>query len=207
MRIRYKSAKDLMEGTHAFTEEQIKDVCKMVADQIEIFLDKISEMYQKKYKIDLPIRFYPDRFRMMIVDALDDLKRIKDFHPVDNPNTIKYAAYLAYWFIQRKPLAIESIDELNIPAEATIRLTSVNEFFCVMFVLTLIFNRRKVACCMSDPDHRYKSEWEDAEGYLFYFFCYRAGSPKDIEAFLNAATLHPYWELHKGIRDNQWRVD
>lgn len=209
MRVQIKSAKDLLEGSHAFTEEQVNNVAKMLAIQIGVFLDELANLYMRKYQIDLKhcIRFYPDRFQMVVVDALDDLKRIKDFHPVDHPNTIKYAAYLSYWFIQRKPIAIEGLEDISIPSEAKIRLTNINEFFCVLFGLTLIFNKDNIVCCMSDPTLRYVHEWEDAEGYLFYYFCYRASSPKNIEAFLNAATLHPYWEIHKGIRDNLWSVD
>lgn len=209
MRIRLEKARDLMEGPYAFTEQQIRDVVEMVWNQKESFLKKIVDLYKRKYNINIDpyIQFYMDRFEMAIIDALDDLKRLKEFHQVPHPNTLKYAAYLSYWWIQRKPLAIEKVNKLKIPPKAKVRLTSFNEFFCVLFVLTIVFNRTHVTCCNTELERKYLRDWDDAEGYLFYLFCYRANSPKNIEAFLSAATLHPFWEIRKGIRDNLWSTD
>lgn len=64
------------------------------------FSNDFSDQLKKQYYISdfkSRISLDVDRVIQAVLEALDDLKRLKDFHPVKNPNRIKYASYLSYW--------------------------------------------------------------------------------------------------------------
>lgn len=51
------------------------------------------------------------RANQALIDTLEDLKRLKEFHPIHYPNRLKCAAYLAYWWLQRQPLTFYVSEE------------------------------------------------------------------------------------------------
>lgn len=202
MRLEFVTYENLLSGEHCYTMDMIKETFSELIDALTSFSLNFSSSLITNYGInDFKDRILLDEERALqaVLEALDDLKRLKDFHPVKNPNRIKYASYLAYWWLQRKPLYV-NVESLNLADDLIQRLINFNEFFLVTYVLNELFNCDELECtCGQQKINDYDNEWVQVQNYLFYFFCYRTNSPKTIEAFLRGSILHPLWKRNKDV--------
>ena len=67
----------------------------------------------------------------------------------------------------------------------------------VAYVFGELFTSTELPCMKENPE--YEKQWDIEFDYIFYYFCYRASSPKSIEAFLSTTLLHPIWEVKEGV--------
>jgi hypothetical protein len=140
------------------------------------------------------------QFDQIIIDTAEDLKRLKDFHPIETPNAIKEACYLAYWSIRRKPVFVKNeVSGLNVEDKHKTRMLFLNEFVMAAYIVSSIFDTQSTICMCEDVD-KFKTIWKQARNYLLYYLVYRLESPKSLEAFAVGCTLHPIWKL----RDDFW---
>lgn len=202
MRLKIVTYENLLKGTNKYSAEEIRQIYSNMLDSVLSFIEAFSNQVNEYFGVeDFKSKVYFDDHRAIqaVLEALDDLKRLKDFHPVTNPNKIKYISYLSYWWIQRKPISIDDIS-IELPEELAVRLYNFNEYFLVTYVLNELFNNKSLSCCCNDKKIRkYDQQWVQIQEYLFYFFCYRAISPKSIEAFLIGSILHPIWDTNEGV--------
>lgn len=204
MKLEFVTYENLLKGENKYSLEMIREIFSKFIDALTLFVNDFSDELEKQYNInDFKSRVFLDeeRAKQSVLEALDDLKRLKDFHPVKNPNRIKYASYISYWWLQRKPLYIKT-DSLNLSDDLVQRLINFNEFFLVTYVLNELFDKNMIECMCSNNKDKilyYDQEWAQVQNYLFYFFCYRTNSPKTIEAFLRGSILHPFWARNKDV--------
>jgi len=173
-----------------FTELYIKDIRKGLLEYAKVFFEEISN----DIKIPVDLMINEDLLDQVIIDTIEDLKRIVNFHPTKKPNLIKVVSYTTYWWLRRRPLIVkDSIDKLGISQENKMKLIFVNEHFLAPYIEQRIFNFDKGSEICNNKKHRAKFEeqWKYARKYMLYFLGYRADSPKSIEAFILASTLHP----------------
>lgn len=131
----------------------------------------------------------------VIVDAVEDLKRIIDFHPTKKPNIIKEAAYICYWWLKRKPIMVSNnIASLDISDDNKINLLFANEVMMRTYIECRVFDYTNQICHV-DTDS-FQRNWRIGQGYILYVLTYRVESPKTIEAFLATSTLHPIWKAN-----------
>ena len=129
--------------------------------------------------------------------------RLKEFHPVQYPNRLKCAAYLAYWWLQRQPLTFSVPENKHreffdkVKKEDVARLIHANAFWLVAYVFGELFSADELPC--AGENAQFAKQWDIGFDYIFYYFCYRARSPKSIEAFLATTLLHPTWEVKEGV--------
>ena len=202
MKLEFVTYENLLTGENCYSMDMIEKIFAKFIDALTSFTDDFSSTIELEYNIkEFKKRIFlgSDRAIQAVLEALDDLKRLKDFHPVNNPNKLKYASYLSYWWLQRKPLYVD-ISKLDLSDSLLQRLVYFNEFFLVTYVLNELFNRDNIICpCDEELVRKYDSEWVQVQNYLLYFFSYRANSPKSIEAFLHGAILHPLWSRNKDV--------
>lgn len=201
MKLEFVTYENLLSGDHCYTMDMIKEIFSEFIDALTSFANDFSDSLLQDFGVkDFKNRILLDEERALqaILEALDDLKRLKDFHPVKNPNRIKYASYLAYWWLQRKPLYV-NVDKINLDDDLIQRLINFNEFFLVTYVLNELFNCDELECSCMQQIKNYDDEWVQVQNYLFYFFCYRTNSPKTVEAFLRGSILHPLWKRNKDV--------
>lgn len=194
--------------TREWTENYIRTLGENLEEFITIFKDELSNR--------IGIEFLPSLTYCMgksvraIDDTINDLKRIKEFHPVKNPNGIKLAAYTAYWWNLRKPMVVPNSFEFfkDLPAsiveEQGERLSSyeswlenINELFCAHYILTQVFDvsvmNPECPCdTISEMDLRKFNLLSD---YLYYYMCYRVKSAQSLELFIMGLLLHPKWQV------------
>ena len=175
MNLKYDYYEDILDEKTGFGKKIIEEIVDNIAKQAIEYCQNQAKYYKKKYNIEIFIDYDILRASQAIIDTLEDLKRLKEFHCITYPNRLKCAAYMAYWWIQRKPITFSIPEDKHeiffktFSREDISRFIHANEFWLVAFV------------------------------YIFYFFCYRANSAKSIEAFLATTILHPMWKLKEGV--------
>ena len=108
---------------------------------------------------------------------------------------------MAYWWLQRQPIhyVLSGADEKKLITKATkediSRYIHANAFWLVSYVLGQLFSQKTLSCASKE----YIEQWNVELDYMFYFYCYRATSPKSIEAMLSTAVLHPIWQVEEGV--------
>lgn len=202
MHIKYENYDNILNEQNGFGEKIINDLIDNVTEQITQYCLERKSYYSTKYNIDIEVTFDVLRANQAVIDALEDLVRLKEFHPVSEPNRLKCAAYLAYWWLQRQPLMFSVPDDKledflkNCEKKDISQLIHTNAFWLVAYVLGELFTSDERECA---SNQEFQKQWDIELDYLFYFFCYRANSPKSIEAFLSAAVLHPLWKVKEGV--------
>lgn len=203
MFIQYGTCKELFSEEKGFGKEIIDDIIDNVTKQAIAYCQIQKKHYKDEYDIDIDIDYNIFQATQAIIDTLEDLKRLKEFHPVKYPNRLKCAAYLAYWWIRRKPITFSVSDEIQesffekASKEDIAKFIHSNEFWLVAYVFGEIFSSDKLSCSEENPE--FDKQWNIEFDYIFYYFCYRADSAKSIEAFLSTSIMHPIWIVKEGV--------
>ncbi|MDR2580523.1 MAG: hypothetical protein LBC85_05965 [Fibromonadaceae bacterium] len=196
MHLKYENF-SFTEEEKGFTKFYVNDVRAGLLEYAVVF----SELLTQNMGVELDLRINEDLLDQVIIDAVEDLKRLVDFHPTKKPNTIKEVAYIAFWWLKRKPLIINnSISKLEIDPNKKAKLIFVNERFLLPYIEQRIFDFNKDIVCKSPSIAEFEAQWEKARKFMLYFLQYRADSAKSIEAFLITSTLHPV----RALTDNFW---
>lgn len=147
-----------------------------------------------------------------VIDAVEDLKRIHDFHPIEDANAIKEAAYFSFRLIKRKPMCFTgNLSEISGSSKEEIdkrkvNILFINEFCAAIYIMPKIFRLKKE---VKELDKAYpnmdklSNDWKKYFDNLIYFLSYRAESPKSIEAALTSLIMTPKWETNFDF----WKVD
>lgn len=203
MHIQYDAYKELLSEEKGFGKKIVNEIVENIAEQATMYCIEQAKYYKNQYNIDVIIDYDILRANQAIIDTLEDLMRLKEFHPVEYPNRLKCAAYMAYWWIQRKPItfAIPETGQENFFKKASkediARVIHANEFWLVAFVFGEIFSTEQLECSRNNEE--FQKQWNVEFDYIFYYFCYRANSAKGIEAFLSTTILHPTWKVKDGV--------
>ncbi len=198
MVVKYKTITDVVDKAKGYSEELLISYNKellLAIDQAEAEINKDNPRIKIKYNADV--------LSQVVVDAVEDLKRIHDFHPIKNANAIKEAAYFGYWFIKRKPIYFSGkISQVKGSNEERIdknkmSIIFINEFATAIYILPKIFQLSKLDGLFQNNDDAAEKNAEDWKKYfdnLLYHLAYRVESPKSLEAILTSLVLHPHWE-------------
>lgn len=203
MYLQYESYDDILSEDKGFGKKIVEEIVDNITEQVTAYCQHQRQYYRKEYNLELLINYDEFRANQAIIDTLEDLMRLKEFHPVQYPNRLKCAAYLAYWWLQRQPLTFSVATDqqeyfLTKATKADIaRLIHTNAFWLVAYVFGELFSTEELPCATTNP--LFQKQWDVAYDYIFYYFCYRATSPKGIEAFLTTTLLHPTWEAKEGV--------
>lgn len=199
-----------------FTEERFKEWYNMLLDfageTINLLREETGNIDGVLYEINTVL------LHEVVYDAMVGLKTIVNSknNTVKAPNPFKIASHLGYWFIRHKPIIFRAEYDLNIDEiilasnidenerkDIITDIKHLNEVAASRFLLRYIFKLESKPIC---SDRRFKyikfKECICFNGFpdmlntiyekLKYHLTYREVSPKTIEHFLEAYTLHPY---------------
>ena len=203
MHIQYEKYSDILSDKVGFGKKNVEEIIVHISEQVIFYCQERTKYYKEKYGIDLEINYDILRANQALIDTLEDLRRLKEFHPVQYPNRLKCAAYLTYWWLQRQPLTFSVSDDTceefleKVSKEDIARVIHPNAFWLGAYVFGELFTSTELPCMKENPE--YERQWDVEFDYIFYYFCYRADSPKSIEAFLSTTLLHPIWEVKEGV--------
>ena len=115
--------------------------------------------------------FVDDHLLMQsILDALTDIKRLKHFHGIDYVNREKLNAYIASWFLRRKPIQRLQSQHKN--------PLFVNELFVLDFLL------KSLSHALTDVHYYSREKASELVDHLFYHLKYRNTNPQTLELFM-----------------------
>lgn len=140
--------------------------------------------------------------RQALIDAFDDLNRLKEYHDTKYPNPIKIMAYYVYWIVKRKPITIINEDILldaRLSGTKKSKLLFCNEHYCIQLILDAIFPRLSKNCANKKIHTYAEAQLIKFKRYMLYYLTYRLESPKSLEAIMLSATMHPIWQVEKII--------
>lgn len=203
MIIKYRGIDNVIDDEKGYTEEYLTEHAYEILHTIDKTARNLMQVplpNGNKVSLGVEINYNPELITQILIDAVEDLKRIHDFHPINNSNAIKEAAYIGFWWQRRKPVIINgeissiSIEGLNENQTNKIKakLLFINELCITHYVRPKIFN------LVSGPYKQCSTkknieEWSKARDHLIYFLAYRAENPKSVEEMLMRSTLHPIW--------------
>lgn len=162
------------------------------------YAGRLNTATKSKANVSIDIRISEMLLKQALIDALDDLMRLKDYHVTKSPNRLKEMAYIVFWVLRRNPIILLSEDvtlntKLNDIARA--RLLFINESFCVNLLISSAFpgGKQKSNCQMCFDEGNRQLEY--FKKFLLYYLVYRLDSPKSLEAIMMGTTIFPVWEV------------
>ncbi len=200
-----------------FTEERFREWYNMLlefsVESINILREETGNVKGITFEINTVL------LQEVVYDAMIGLKTIvaSDNNDVQAPNSFKIASYLGYWFLRHKPILFRAEKNLNIDAitfgndideadrnDIIVDIKHMNEVTVARFLLRYIFqieSKRPLCSTLKFKSIKargciYFDSFPDMLDTIFeklkYHLTYRDISPKTIEHFLEAYTLHPY---------------
>lgn len=81
MHIQYEKYSDLLSEKEGFGLRIINEIIDSITEQITFYCQERYQYYKEKYNIEIDMQYDVFRANQAIIDALEDLKRLKEFHP------------------------------------------------------------------------------------------------------------------------------
>ena len=204
MVVKYQDITNVIDDEKGYTKDYIVEHACEIVEVINSVAASLSTL-----PLGVKVCYNENSITQVLIDAVEDLKRIHEFHPINNANSIKEAAYIGYWWQRRKPVYIDgditkvSVDGLDDEQIKKIKakLLFINEVCVAHYVQPKIFALAEgpIKQCASPKN---QSDWVKAREHFIYFLAYRAGGPKSVEAVLSNETLHPIWKTKQDF----WNV-
>jgi hypothetical protein len=149
-----------------------------------------------------PNRLLCDR---AVLNALTDIKRARDYHPIGETDYTKFASYIGYWLTRSKPfmLSVGNYNAEIIKSEKDGKLLKgafnlcfeINELFIADFMLAVVLTRAKdinndiqnANGTCSDLRREHKLKYTTTESMyqsLCYYLAFRTRGAQELELFL-----------------------
>ena len=197
MHIVFKSANEWFEQ-HPGLKTKFKKTNKTILFAAHSHADFLNRTAQQKIGASVDIVVSDQLLKQSLIDAFDDLLRLTNYHPTDEPNPIKEMAYIVYWLVKRKPIWLsseETVMNSKLSNLARTKYLFLNEALGVKLLINAAFSGKKQkSSCIHMKDEA-EQQLKRFERYLLYYLIYRLNSPKELEAIILAATIHPVWEV------------
>lgn len=184
-------------------EPNLRDKFKRTFDYVincsRDFSTQINKNTLEKVHKSVSIQISDRLLTQALIDAFDDLLRLTNYHPTDEPNPIKEMSYIVYWLLRRKPIRLVSEDILGEDTLSDIfkaRLLFINEEFCVKLLMNAVFEGKKEKSGFSEINDEARMQLKYYKRYLLYYLVYRIDSPKSLEAMALGCTVFPIWEVN-----------
>lgn len=155
-----------------FSAEKVQERIEELLEKVQCFLNSGAVEKSSLYVSD-------DLVTHVVMDYFTDIKRLKNFHPIERTNEYKILAYELFWWLRRKPIqVVSSCKEDSI---------FVNEKFAVSMVID--FFAEEVQQVSSEIGVKSVNSFYDT---LYYYFKYRHYTAQDIEMVLLAYKAGSY---------------
>jgi hypothetical protein len=154
---------------------------KVLNDQYEYFIQSIG-IDESKVHLQMDLLFE------VVLNYFADILRIKDFHEHERVNSVKIAAYSAYWILRIKPIQIIQFDVTHRE-----RFLFLNEYFAVTVLFAYLFNYEQQY--FHNP--KFLTAWNRFYDYIVYSFHHRKLDPQSIELAIEALLAESPYPIKK----------
>ncbi len=149
-------------------KNEIENEIKHYMSEIQAFINKIGS-FDKLYVCD-------DVLTYCVMDCLTDIKRLSDFHKIEEVNSIKRTAYYVKWVLRRKPIMI------NIFSSDDDNIVYANEKYALSCMLAEIIGKDADKQLSEDAYKKY----EIFVNTLYYHLKYRTTDAQTLEMIIEA---------------------
>ena len=163
---KYSRCNDII---NSFGEELLEKRYNTLLKEMKIFLE--SNNLSEYARVDKFI------LANAITDYFSDIKRLKDFHKIENTNSQKVIAYVSYWLLYRKPIQV--FYEVSEPPK---ELFTINERFVLQYILNHLSERER-KCHILERENK---GLENFSAFLLYYLVYRIHDAQSIEMIIVA---------------------
>lgn len=179
---------------------KFQDTFKYITSAAKEYGETINnQQVLRAQNISIRLRLSGMLLKQSLIDAYDDLMRLKDYHLTTDPSPLKEMSYIVFWLLRHKPITLESdediINNAAISEMVRTRILFINESFCVYLLLMAAFPSRKMRDGCTQCVDEGKMQLNYFKKFLLYYLVYRLDSPKSLEAILLGITIFPVWEV------------
>lgn len=175
--------------------QQTYNTIQTAANEYAVHMNSQAE---KKASVSVKIEISEQLLKQSLIDAFDDLLRLTNYHPTNEPNPIKEMSYIVFWLVRHKPIRLVS-EEIVLNEKlsdlARTRFLFINEEFGVKLLMNAAFTGKKEKSACSFMHDEAERQIKYYKRFLLYYLVYRLESPKSLEAMLLGCTIHPIWEV------------
>lgn len=205
MNLVFKNFSEWYENLGSELQDDFTNDLNYLTQVAKDWTDGINDICKNHEIEEIKININLYEMRQALIDAFDDLKRLKEFHSTKNPNPIKIMAYYVFWIIKRKPISMLNegiLEESKLSDTKKLKLLFCNEHYCVQLLIDAIFPDLKEDCGNEKIYTHATLQLKKFKRYMLYYLTYRLDSPKSLEAILLSATMHPIWHIEEVIWEN-----
>jgi len=165
----YLNRDDIIE---IYGKDELEKIWNVLFQEIGEFLDKNG--YSSIASIDKHL------LANAVLDYLEDINRLRNFHRIDEINSQKNIAYTAYWLLHRRPIQIcDAQSKINDP-EKLKELTTINEKFVLQHILNYLSVRTRETHILE----RSNNGLVVFSNMLLYYLIYRLRDAQSLEMIL-----------------------
>lgn len=186
-------------------KEKFEDTFDKIFFAAKEYEDSLNRKLKEKLDEPIDLAISELLLKQSLIDAFDDLMRLKNYHITNDPSPIKEMSYIVYWILRHKPLVLRNEDLIKnkkINEIGRVRLLFINESFCVRLLMAAAFPSKieKDGCQECIEEGRKQIKY--LKKFLLYYLVYRLKSPKSLEAILVGTTIYPILEVDPVIWEN-----
>lgn len=150
-----------------FGEEKVKGRIEQIYDEMDEFL--------RAYDLQEVAFIHRMSLDHAVMDYFSDIKRLKDYQPIERVNEIKIKAYETFWLLKRKPLQLigQSVDD---------KLMYINEKFLLARLTSFMLGENLTEPLLGDKGRAFKNYLDT----LYYYLKFRRCDPQSLELALLA---------------------
>ncbi|MCH5212752.1 MAG: hypothetical protein J1G06_07040 [Oscillospiraceae bacterium] len=179
-------------------KKKFQDTYKTIYTIAHDYAIHLNKMAQNKAGKTVKIVISEQLLKQSLIDAFDDLLRLKNYHPTKDPNPIKETAYIVYWLSRHKPIKLmteEIVLDNNLSEIARARFLFINEEFGIKLLVNSAFTGKNEKAVCAHIHKEAKRQLKYFKHFLLYYLVYRLDSPKSLEAMMLGCTIHPVWDV------------
>ena len=150
-----------------FGEEKVSGRIEQIYNEMMDFL--------RDYDLDEVAYVHRITLCHAVMDYFSDIKRLKDYQPIERVNEIKIKAYETFWLLKRKPLQLIGQAEDD-------KLIYINEKFLLMRLASFMLGNEMATPLVGDKGKAFKNYLDT----LYYYLKFRRCDPQSIELALLA---------------------
>lgn len=156
---------DYDEMLGAFGEEVISGRIEQIYEEMEEFL--------RRYELQEVAYIHRMSLYHAVMDYFSDIKRLKDYQPIERVNDIKIKAYETFWLLKRKPLQLKGQSEDD-------KLMYINEKFLLSRLASFMLRENPTEPLVGNKGKAFKNYLDT----LYYYLKFRRCDPQSIELAL-----------------------
>ena len=87
-------------------KNKFKDTYCTILEAAHDYAKCLNSTAVQKTGLSIEIYISEQLLKQTLIDAFDDLLRLKNYHPTTDPNPIKEMSYIVYWLLRHKPITL-----------------------------------------------------------------------------------------------------